>query len=162
MSASAHAKASQKYGSKLSLERGSYGPRISIPTSGAERVGRFQERSKFSTARAADDADFASNSTAAASKPNYRAPNCASGQTRAYLSANQKYQSAAGPPRRLVARTQNKTPVIQSSASLQTKPYVERMRPAREGRPPAPPAPPAPQSGAVRTRQTARSGKRIK
>ncbi|GFX01279.1 uncharacterized protein TNCV_3729481 [Trichonephila clavipes] len=46
MSASARARASQKYKSRLSLERGGYGPHTGIPMSGAERARRFRERRK--------------------------------------------------------------------------------------------------------------------
>ncbi|GFW53608.1 hypothetical protein TNCV_4815121 [Trichonephila clavipes] len=38
MSASARARASQKYKSRLSLERGGYGPHTGTPMSGAERA----------------------------------------------------------------------------------------------------------------------------
>ncbi|GBO99323.1 hypothetical protein EVAR_570_1 [Eumeta japonica] len=54
-----HAKTSQKYGSRFSLERGDYGLHISIPMSGAERVGRFQEQVKVTTERSTDGAAFA-------------------------------------------------------------------------------------------------------
>ncbi|GBP20389.1 Zinc finger protein 710 [Eumeta japonica] len=57
---------SQKYASRLSFEKGGYGLRIGTAMSGAERVGRFQERHKIATERSVDGADFASNSTAAA------------------------------------------------------------------------------------------------
>ncbi|GFV83504.1 uncharacterized protein TNCV_982671 [Trichonephila clavipes] len=46
MSASARARASQKYKSRLSLERGGYGPHTGTPMSGAERARRFRERHK--------------------------------------------------------------------------------------------------------------------
>ncbi|GBP48009.1 hypothetical protein EVAR_83710_1 [Eumeta japonica] len=62
--ASSHARASQKYGSRLSLERGGYGLRVGTPMSGAERVGRFQKRRKVASV---DDAVFAINSSAAVS-----------------------------------------------------------------------------------------------
>ncbi|GBP72904.1 hypothetical protein EVAR_63465_1 [Eumeta japonica] len=64
MSASDHARASQKYGSRLSLEIEVYGLRIGTFIFGAQRVGRLQERQKFAHERSVDDADFASNSTA--------------------------------------------------------------------------------------------------
>ncbi|GFV44671.1 hypothetical protein TNCV_212251 [Trichonephila clavipes] len=50
MSASARARASQKYKSRLSLERGGYGPHTSTPMSGAERARRFRERRKADAA----------------------------------------------------------------------------------------------------------------
>ncbi|GFW86986.1 uncharacterized protein TNCV_1384021 [Trichonephila clavipes] len=56
MLASARARASQKYKSRLSLERGGYGPHTGTPMSGAERARRFRERRK---------ADAASNFSAA-------------------------------------------------------------------------------------------------
>ncbi|GFX16965.1 uncharacterized protein TNCV_2519421 [Trichonephila clavipes] len=51
MSASARARASQKYKSRLSLERGGYGPHTGSPMSGAERARRFRERRKADAAR---------------------------------------------------------------------------------------------------------------
>ncbi|GFT72832.1 uncharacterized protein TNCV_5065631 [Trichonephila clavipes] len=51
MSASARAIASQKYKSRLSLERGGYGPHTGTPMSGAERARRFRERRKADAAR---------------------------------------------------------------------------------------------------------------
>ncbi|GFY02508.1 uncharacterized protein TNCV_3503891 [Trichonephila clavipes] len=51
MSASARARVSQKYKSRLSLERGSYGPHTGTPMSGAERARRFRERRKADAAR---------------------------------------------------------------------------------------------------------------
>ncbi|GFT97078.1 hypothetical protein TNCV_177041 [Trichonephila clavipes] len=51
MSASARARASQKYKSRLSLERGGYGPHTSTPTSGAERARRFRDRRKADAVR---------------------------------------------------------------------------------------------------------------
>ncbi|GBP69461.1 hypothetical protein EVAR_48819_1 [Eumeta japonica] len=45
---------------------GGYGLRMGILTSGAEPVGRFQERHKFAAERSVDDAAFARNSNAAA------------------------------------------------------------------------------------------------
>ncbi|GFW22871.1 uncharacterized protein TNCV_2380861 [Trichonephila clavipes] len=51
MSASARARASQKYKSRLSLERGGYGPHTGTPMSGAERARRFRERRKADAAR---------------------------------------------------------------------------------------------------------------
>ncbi|GFX41089.1 ATP-dependent DNA helicase [Trichonephila clavipes] len=51
MSASARARASQKYKSRLSLERGGYGPHTGTPLSGAERARRFRERCKADAAR---------------------------------------------------------------------------------------------------------------
>ncbi|GBP21987.1 hypothetical protein EVAR_18628_1 [Eumeta japonica] len=57
MSASARARASQIYKSRLSLQRGGYGPRTGTPISGAERARRFRERRKAAAA------DLASNST---------------------------------------------------------------------------------------------------
>ncbi|GBP61746.1 hypothetical protein EVAR_31074_1 [Eumeta japonica] len=59
--ASAYARAGQKYGSRLTLERGGYGLCIGIPMSSAEHMGLFQERTENSI----DDAEFTSNSTAA-------------------------------------------------------------------------------------------------
>ncbi|GFV15154.1 hypothetical protein TNCV_4328011 [Trichonephila clavipes] len=50
MSASARARASQKYKSRLSLERGGYGPHTGTPMSGAERARRFRERRKADAA----------------------------------------------------------------------------------------------------------------
>ncbi|GFV78986.1 hypothetical protein TNCV_4347451 [Trichonephila clavipes] len=46
MSASARARPSQKYKSRLSLERGGYGPHTGTPMSRAERARRFRERRK--------------------------------------------------------------------------------------------------------------------
>ncbi|GBP32195.1 hypothetical protein EVAR_27618_1 [Eumeta japonica] len=51
-----NARASQKYGSRLPLERGGYELCISNPVSGVERVGRFQERHKVATERSVHDA----------------------------------------------------------------------------------------------------------
>ncbi|GFY02140.1 uncharacterized protein TNCV_5100011 [Trichonephila clavipes] len=51
MSASARARASQKYKSRLSLERGGYGPHTGTPMSGAERARRFRELRKADAAR---------------------------------------------------------------------------------------------------------------
>ncbi|GFT73631.1 uncharacterized protein TNCV_3096561 [Trichonephila clavipes] len=51
MSASARARASQKYKSRLSLERGGYGPHTGTPMSGPERARRFRERRKADAAR---------------------------------------------------------------------------------------------------------------
>ncbi|GFV91114.1 uncharacterized protein TNCV_896351 [Trichonephila clavipes] len=51
MSASARARASQKYKSRLSLERGGYRPHTGTPMSGAERAKRFRERRKANAAR---------------------------------------------------------------------------------------------------------------
>ncbi|GFX87510.1 uncharacterized protein TNCV_1330421 [Trichonephila clavipes] len=51
MSASARARTSQKYKSRLSLERGGYGPHTGTPMSGAERGRRFRERRKADAAR---------------------------------------------------------------------------------------------------------------
>ncbi|GFW88720.1 uncharacterized protein TNCV_2833801 [Trichonephila clavipes] len=51
MSVSARARASQKYKSRLSLERGGYGPHTGTPMSGAERARRFRERRKADAAR---------------------------------------------------------------------------------------------------------------
>ncbi|GFV66369.1 uncharacterized protein TNCV_1478331 [Trichonephila clavipes] len=51
MSSSARARASQKYKSQLSLERGGYGPHTDTPMSGAERARRFRERRKADAAR---------------------------------------------------------------------------------------------------------------
>ncbi|GFV48767.1 uncharacterized protein TNCV_625541 [Trichonephila clavipes] len=51
MSASARARASQKYKSRLSLERGGYGPHTGTPMSGAERARRFRERRKADAVR---------------------------------------------------------------------------------------------------------------
>ncbi|GFU55962.1 uncharacterized protein TNCV_1557181 [Trichonephila clavipes] len=51
MSASARARASQKYKSWLSLQRGGYGPHTGTPMSGAERARRFRERRKADAAR---------------------------------------------------------------------------------------------------------------
>ncbi|GFS87613.1 uncharacterized protein TNCV_2941981 [Trichonephila clavipes] len=51
MSASARARANQKYKSRLSLERGGYGPHTGTPMSGAERARRFRERRKADAAR---------------------------------------------------------------------------------------------------------------
>ncbi|GFU58438.1 uncharacterized protein TNCV_1368711 [Trichonephila clavipes] len=51
MSASARARASQKYKSRLSLERGGHGPHTGTPMSGAERARRFRERRKADAAR---------------------------------------------------------------------------------------------------------------
>ncbi|GFX71099.1 uncharacterized protein TNCV_3648641 [Trichonephila clavipes] len=51
MSASARARASQKYKSRLSLERGGYGPHTGTPMSGAERARWFRERRKADAAR---------------------------------------------------------------------------------------------------------------
>ncbi|GFT17901.1 uncharacterized protein TNCV_4910661 [Trichonephila clavipes] len=51
MSASARARASQKYKSRLSLERGGYGPHTGTLMSGAERARRFRERRKADAAR---------------------------------------------------------------------------------------------------------------
>ncbi|GFV17138.1 uncharacterized protein TNCV_3633011 [Trichonephila clavipes] len=51
MSASACARASQKYKSRLSLEKGGYGPHTGTPMSGAERARRFRERRKADAAR---------------------------------------------------------------------------------------------------------------
>ncbi|GFY21521.1 uncharacterized protein TNCV_1166691 [Trichonephila clavipes] len=51
MLASAHARASQKYKSRLSLERGGYGPHTGTPMSGADRARRFRERRKADAAR---------------------------------------------------------------------------------------------------------------
>ncbi|GFU73571.1 hypothetical protein TNCV_3360111 [Trichonephila clavipes] len=51
MSASARARASQKYKSRLSLERGGNGPHTGTPMSGAERARRFRERRKADAAR---------------------------------------------------------------------------------------------------------------
>ncbi|GFT95805.1 uncharacterized protein TNCV_311591 [Trichonephila clavipes] len=50
MSASARARASQKYKSRLSLERGGHGPHTGTPMSGAERARRFRERRKADAA----------------------------------------------------------------------------------------------------------------
>ncbi|GFT63710.1 ATP-dependent DNA helicase [Trichonephila clavipes] len=50
MSASARARASQKYKSRLSLKRGGYGPHTGTPMSGAERARRFRERRKADAA----------------------------------------------------------------------------------------------------------------
>ncbi|GFS83881.1 ATP-dependent DNA helicase [Trichonephila clavipes] len=50
MSASARARASQKYKSRLSLERGGYGPNTGTLMSGAERERRFRERRKADAA----------------------------------------------------------------------------------------------------------------
>ncbi|GFU35374.1 ATP-dependent DNA helicase [Trichonephila clavipes] len=50
MSASARARASQKYKSRLSFERGGYGLHTGTPMSGAERARRFQERRKADAA----------------------------------------------------------------------------------------------------------------
>ncbi|GFU48237.1 ATP-dependent DNA helicase [Trichonephila clavipes] len=50
MSASARARASQKYKSRLWLERGGYGPHTGTPMSGAERARRFRERRKADAA----------------------------------------------------------------------------------------------------------------
>ncbi|GFX16120.1 uncharacterized protein TNCV_4703761 [Trichonephila clavipes] len=50
MSASARARASQKYKSRLSLERGGYGPHTGTPMSGVERARRFRERRKADAA----------------------------------------------------------------------------------------------------------------
>ncbi|GFX77468.1 uncharacterized protein TNCV_1743671 [Trichonephila clavipes] len=64
MSASAHARASQKYKSRLSLERGGYGPHTGTPMSGAERARRFRERRKADAARNfSAAANLASSST---------------------------------------------------------------------------------------------------
>ncbi|GFX76668.1 uncharacterized protein TNCV_663771 [Trichonephila clavipes] len=52
MSASARARASQKYKSRLSLERGGYGPHTGTPMSGAERARRFRERASYFSAAA--------------------------------------------------------------------------------------------------------------
>ncbi|GFX95678.1 uncharacterized protein TNCV_4886041 [Trichonephila clavipes] len=52
MSASARARASQKYKSRLSLEIGGYGPHTGTPMSGAERARRFRERRKADAATA--------------------------------------------------------------------------------------------------------------
>ncbi|GBP88956.1 hypothetical protein EVAR_87728_1 [Eumeta japonica] len=57
MSASARARASQIYKSRLSLQRGGYGPRTGTPMSGAERARRFRERRKAAAA------DLANTST---------------------------------------------------------------------------------------------------
>ncbi|GBP58271.1 hypothetical protein EVAR_38335_1 [Eumeta japonica] len=57
MSASVRARASQIYKSRLSLQRGGYGPRTGTPMSGAERARRFRERRKTAAA------DLASTST---------------------------------------------------------------------------------------------------
>ena len=57
MSASARARASQKYKSRLSLQRWGYGPRTGTPVSSAERARRFRERRKAAAA------DLASTST---------------------------------------------------------------------------------------------------
>ena len=46
MSTSARVRASQKYKSRLSSERGGYEPRIGTPMSGAERARQFRERLK--------------------------------------------------------------------------------------------------------------------
>ncbi|GFV08217.1 uncharacterized protein TNCV_326521 [Trichonephila clavipes] len=51
MSASARARASQKYKSRLSLERGGYGPHTGTPMYGAEQARRFRERRKADAAR---------------------------------------------------------------------------------------------------------------
>ncbi|GFT71505.1 uncharacterized protein TNCV_2478981 [Trichonephila clavipes] len=51
MSASARAKASQKYKSWLSLERGDFGSHTGTSMSGAERARRLRERRKADTAR---------------------------------------------------------------------------------------------------------------
>ncbi|GFV67106.1 uncharacterized protein TNCV_819151 [Trichonephila clavipes] len=51
MSASARARASQKYKSRLSLEKGGYGSHTGTPMSGAERARRFRERRKADAAR---------------------------------------------------------------------------------------------------------------
>ncbi|GFV64107.1 uncharacterized protein TNCV_1281041 [Trichonephila clavipes] len=51
MSVSARARASQKYKSRLSLEKGGYGPHTGTPMSGAERARRFRERRKADAAR---------------------------------------------------------------------------------------------------------------
>ncbi|GFU77529.1 uncharacterized protein TNCV_3499021 [Trichonephila clavipes] len=51
MSASARARASQKYKSRLSLERGGYGSHTGTPMSGAEQARRFRERRKADAAR---------------------------------------------------------------------------------------------------------------
>ncbi|GFU13927.1 uncharacterized protein TNCV_940961 [Trichonephila clavipes] len=51
MSASARVRASQKYKSRLSLQRGGYGPHTGTPMSGAERARRFRERRKADAAR---------------------------------------------------------------------------------------------------------------
>ncbi|GFX26853.1 uncharacterized protein TNCV_1840261 [Trichonephila clavipes] len=51
MSASARARASQKYKSRLSLERGGYRSHTGTPMSGAERAKRFRERRKADAAR---------------------------------------------------------------------------------------------------------------
>ncbi|GFU34277.1 uncharacterized protein TNCV_4347731 [Trichonephila clavipes] len=51
MSASARARASQKYKSRLSLERGGYGSHTGTPMSSAERARRFRERRKANAAR---------------------------------------------------------------------------------------------------------------
>ncbi|GFY36813.1 uncharacterized protein TNCV_2567751 [Trichonephila clavipes] len=62
MSASARARASQKYKSRLSLERGGYGPHTGTLMSGAERARRFRERRKADAARNFS-ANLASTST---------------------------------------------------------------------------------------------------
>ncbi|GFX61802.1 uncharacterized protein TNCV_1383001 [Trichonephila clavipes] len=51
MSASARARASQKYKSRLSLERGNYGPHTGTPMSGTERARRFRECRKADDTR---------------------------------------------------------------------------------------------------------------
>lgn len=58
MSPSVCARASQKYKSWLSLERGGYGPHTGTPMSGAKRARRFRERRK---AAADENADAARN-----------------------------------------------------------------------------------------------------
>ncbi|GBP83093.1 hypothetical protein EVAR_84857_1 [Eumeta japonica] len=57
MSASARATANQIYKSRLSLQRGGYGPRTGTPMSGAERARQFRKRRKAAAA------DLASTST---------------------------------------------------------------------------------------------------
>ncbi|GBP37403.1 hypothetical protein EVAR_16308_1 [Eumeta japonica] len=54
MSASTHGKFNQKHGSRLLLETEGYELRIRTRISGAERVGRFQERHKVATERSID------------------------------------------------------------------------------------------------------------
>ncbi|GBP69555.1 hypothetical protein EVAR_61340_1 [Eumeta japonica] len=56
---SAPARATLKYRSWLSLERGGYGLRMGTPMYCVKRVEQFQERHKVATERSVDDADFA-------------------------------------------------------------------------------------------------------
>ncbi|GBP04892.1 hypothetical protein EVAR_3782_1 [Eumeta japonica] len=63
--ARARANASQIYVSRLSLERDDYGLPVGTTVSGAGRAGTGQVRHEVATERPVDDADFASDSTAA-------------------------------------------------------------------------------------------------